>query len=169
MTVPADRVIQKVLAAGDRVHLRWGDQTFQTGGDAYFQSSLPVEWTLEPVEYLADGSWTTNVGSDETCEYAEGNAWVEMAIADLGPNPEVGIVWTADGWNTYDLAYANFVTALPDGRLQYWVDIAPVGSIAYCPDSTTFLEMEYAIFHFVNGEAYWDNNDWQNYRVILSE
>ncbi|GEM_PF-1655460 len=77
------------------------------------------------------------------------------AIQNLAYAKVVGIVYTVDDWQTVQVAYASYHWTMSSG-LEVWRVQAMVGS------ST---DVQFALFYFVLGNEYWDNNFWRNYAV----
>jgi len=117
------------------------------------------------VSRLADGSWLRTVGSGGSCGYAEGNVWIDIAVRDLGPNRQVGIVWSADGGASWFVTDAASEGNLGGGDLQYGVDVLGADTITNCPGGPESFDFRYAIFYSVGGVTYWDNNGGQDYVI----
>ncbi len=78
-----------------------------------------------------------------------------IAIQNLAFAKVVGVIYTLDDWATNSVAYANYQWTMSSG-LEVWHLQAGIGSAS---------EVKFAVFYFVLGHEYWDNNFWRNYTV----
>lgn len=77
----------------------------------------------EPLVYVVGGNlWTTPEGCDAGCDLS--SFWVDLSVANLAYDKQVGVLWSLDGWKTHELALASFEhDALGGGREQWGVDV----------------------------------------------
>ena len=80
---------------------------------------------------------------------------VFLGVKNLAYDKIVGIVFTTDNWATTQTAYGYYNRTMPSGTEVWSVD-ATVG---------TADQVEFAVFYQVQGQVYWDNNFWRNYRL----
>jgi hypothetical protein len=78
-----------------------------------------------------------------------------VGIQNLAYTKTVGIVYTVDNWATVKTAYGSYYWTMSSG-LEVWRIQAGVGAAS---------EVKLAVFYFVSGSQYWDNNFWRNYTV----
>src|SRR5262245_51636091 len=63
--------------------------------------------------------------------YTKWNVWVDASLENLAYDKVVGMVWTDDGWATYQRAHLRYEQTLHDGREQWGVDLTPAGRFDY--------------------------------------
>lgn len=86
---------------------------------------------------------------------SSGQLTVLAGVQDLAYTKVVGIVYTTDGWATSHTAYGSYYWTMSSG-LEVWRVQVDVG---------TATDVLFAVFYFVSGNEYWDNNFWRNYNV----
>jgi len=86
---------------------------------------------------------------------------VYVAVQNLDYHKKVGIVYTTDGWQTWNNAFCSYSQSyLPESlpfqaQVETWKVEILVSS----------QKIEYAIFYIVKNNTYWDNNFGRNYQV----
>ena len=89
-----------------------------------------------------------------------GSLYIYVAVQNLDYSKKVGIVYTTDGWNTWNTAFGSYQESYSPGPLpsqaqvETWAIQISVGSTP---------KVEFAIFYNVRGNTYWDNNYGLNY------
>jgi len=139
----------------------WGGQTW----DSDFGNNY--SFTAPAVMQVGDNSWLRTVGSGGHCGFANAYVSVDVAVLDMSGEKQVGIVWTIDGWQSAHVTVGDLILDPGDGSLQYQVLVDPVGTVSDCPGFERELDFEYAVFYAVDGQTFWDNNNNQNYYILI--
>ena len=155
-----------------------------------------VQYAYEVVDHTGSSSWDNNgggdyiatvngapsaevslasagfnirtVGSGGSCGFGEGDVTINIAAHDLGPDREVGVVWTRVGSGEWNFDTATQGADLPSGLLGYSVFLQNAGSVSCCPSGCSGFGMQYAIYYTVNGVTYWDNNDGNDHLLTVN-
>lgn len=124
------------------------------------------------VSRINDGQWASNYRAPSGVRYGwywSANVWVDVAVQDVAFDKQVVVRWTTDNWQSYTDTPAVFEQDLAGGYEQWGANITPaaeMGSCYWCnPTSPT---LQYAIYYTVNGQTYWDNNNGQNYQIVIN-
>lgn len=78
---------------------------------------------------------------------------VHAAVQNLGDNKEVGLIYSSDGWKTFETLKAEFYWTMQSGIEVWLVE----------QNLNTNSDIEFALFYKVNDCEYWDNNFSRNY------
>ncbi len=129
------------------------------------------------VEHHAHGSWVSQDFLASNAQvYQEQSVWVDFTVQNWSYDKDCGIVWTTDGWtDRIGWAEAWYEGGLSDGRERWGVDLEHIVDFWYAsyfddntPGQLQSYELEYAIYYTVDGVTYWDNNDGENYSLMLT-
>jgi len=91
---------------------------------------------------------------------SSGNLTLRPVVKNIAYEKQVGIVYTIDGWQTFQNAFGHWVQSYTPAstphqlNTEQWEIVAPVGVGA---------TGQYAFFYTVGGATYWDNNFGLNY------
>ena len=99
-----------------------GGGNFRVGvGDAVALSARAPAG--DPPVFIGGGNlWNTPEGCVTGCDLT--SFWVDLSVANLAYDKQVGVLWSLDGWKTHDVAVAVFEHgALAGGREQWGVDV----------------------------------------------
>lgn len=81
-------------------------------------------------------------------------------VKNLAFEKDVSVRYTFDGWQTFQDAYANYISGASVSTTDtFFFHIKP-------PQTSENRKMEFAIRYKVNGEEFWDNNHGDNYRLV---
>jgi len=131
---------------------------------------------------IAAGLWVSKPGAPGQMWSDEISAWFDIQVPNWSYQKYVGIVWTDDGWKTHRFAQAWYEGSLGNNFERWGVDIIPAGILgnSYIGPASwngrsllgpgpQKAEIEYAIFYILpNGYSIWDNNNGQNYRLLIA-
>jgi hypothetical protein len=78
---------------------------------------------------------------------------VYAAVQNLGNDKEVGIIYTTDKWESFEMLNADYYWTMQSG-IEVWLIEQSL---------STNSDVEFALFYKVNDQQYWDNNFSRNY------
>jgi hypothetical protein len=106
--------------------------------------------TTDDVAVKDDGVWLVRPGYGHY--YPPTYAfWIDLKIKDRSHDKKVGVLWSLDGFKTYQTAWARYEKFLGSDFEQWGVDVElPAGS---------FFEIEYATFIQAGGKTLWDRKN----------
>jgi|GEM_PF-1581378 len=132
------------------------------------------------VAFRGHGSWNVQTGT-VPAYWAEKGVWVDATVQNIAYSKEVSILWTDDDWTTSQTANLTYDYSLPNNYEVWGVDFSPMGRLDsyyiggwhnYVTNHTrsggTSVTIKYAISYKVNGNTYWDNNNGQNYSLLIN-
>jgi hypothetical protein len=82
---------------------------------------------------------------------------VRVAVANIGYEKDVSIVYSTNDWLTTELLLAEYDGSSADGTIDFF--------IADLPGYSSYDCLQYAISYEVNGTTMWDNNFGNNYKL----
>ncbi len=126
-----------------------------------------------PVQVSSIGQWGDNYrvpeGNLEGWVW-DAHVWVDVIVENKSYFKEVGLYWTADNWQSFQIVQGRYDGML-SRKTELWsidFDVGPMMSCYSCVDGDS-KKIEFAVF-FKNGdETFWDNNNGANYRLILRD
>ncbi len=133
---PAGTTVE--FAVAHRALPSWGLESaawFNNGGRNYVVGvGEPLELSARapadspPVFFVGGNLWTAPEGCASACDAA--SFWVDLSVASLAWDKQVGVLWSLDGWTTHGVAMASFEHgALAERREQWGVDVQlPAGA-----------------------------------------
>lgn len=138
--------------------------------------------TAKDLELISHGTWVSGSTGPGYTWYEDIAVWLDIKVPNWSYEKTVGIVWTDDGWQTHHFAEAWYEGSLDGTHEQWGIDIVPIGVLgnSYIGPAAwngrsllgpgyQKAEIEYAIYYILpNGWSVWDNNDGQNYRILIA-
>jgi hypothetical protein len=113
-------------------------------------TSATAELESAAIGVRDSGSWY-EYECGQTC-WRKQSFWIDLDVRDDAYDKEVAIVWTDDGWETHQVAYAHHEGSLGGGREQWGVDVM----LGYFSGPFDRMEVEYAAFVEMAGTTSWD-------------
>ncbi|MBU0678379.1 MAG: CBM21 domain-containing protein [Verrucomicrobia bacterium] len=134
------------------------------------------------LELIGEGIWISDSTPPILMWEEDISLWVDIKVPNWSYNKVVGIVWTADKWETVNYSYASYEYTRWDGYEQWGVDVVPAGILgnSYIGPGTwngkslmgpgpQTAEIEFAIFYTLpDGYTIWDNNGGMNYMHLVA-
>lgn len=131
--------------------------------------SILIGLLIVPTLGLAEVTWRSGEFAECVGDFKYGgctaaNLHIDIGVWPVAPGHSVFVVYTHDGWSTYDVVAADWQANVPNpygGLDESWgVDIA----IGYTSFGSDLRSVEYAIWVVNgNGEIAWDSNNGMNY------
>jgi hypothetical protein len=108
---------------------------------------------LSPV-YVVDGSeYSTLLGCSGFCVKSY-HIWLDIAVLDSGYDKEVGILWTADDWQSVHTTRASYEGELDESYDRWGVDVKVVDADIAPPEL-----VQVAVFAKVGDVEHWDEQN----------
>lgn len=86
--------------------------------------------------------------------------WVDITVENLAYQKDVGLIWSADGWQTSHVSYAGYEANLGGGYERWGLNLTGRSASGFPPT------IEYAAFANMNGDTYYGKEDnWRNYTL----
>lgn len=134
------------------------------------------------LQLIGHGLWVSKSGPPNQVWNDEISMWLDIQVPNWSYDKYVGIVWTDDAWKTHHFAQAWYEGSLGNNYERWGIDIEPIGVLgnSYIGPAAwngrsllgpeyRRAEIEYAIFYILpNGYSIWDNNNGQNYKLLIA-
>ncbi len=135
------------------------------------------------LQLLSHGLWKEYVGADGINWVEDISVWMDIQVPNWSYDKVVGIVWTNDGWESWQVAEAWYEGVLGNGHERWGIDIAPLGRLQthrsigptwWQGERLTYgdndIYFDYAIFYELpDGTTIWDNNYGSDYRLTIAD
>ena len=126
-----------------------------------------------PLQVSSIGQWGNNY------RVPEGNLegwvwdayiWVDVIVENLTYTKELGLYWTDDDWQSFQVAEGRYDGIL-SRKTELWsidFDVGPMMSCYACADGLGRV-IEFAVYFKSEQGVFWDNNNGANYRLALRD